>query len=723
MSTALRKENAGTEIGDAPILSAPSAEKSHADDSFINRELSLLEFHRRVLEEAFDETNPLLERLKFLSIFASNLDEFFMIRVSGLKEELEQNVTDLSADGLTPAEQLAEIRRLVVPMIDQQMICLREDILPELKAAGVEVTSYDVLTHQEKLQLDTYFREKVFPILTPLAVDSTHPFPYISPLSLNLGLVVQAPDLPSPADPPKFKNEPRFVRIKVPSVIPRLIPVKGDELKFVLADEVISANIGLLFPGMDTGACYRFRVTRDADIEIREEEAEDLLRVIQQELRMRRFGSPVRLEVSSEMPDVLVHYLTQSLGLFPEDVYRIDGPLAMQDLLSLYDVNRPDLKEEPLKPTVSRRLSTGKSMFEVIREGDVLVHHPYDSYDCVTNFINEAVDDPKVLAIKMCLYRTGPDSPIPPALIRASEKGKQVTALIELKARFDEEHNIEWARKLDEAGVHVVYGIMGLKTHGKLTLVVRQEGNSLNRYMHIASGNYNPTTSCTYTDVGLFTSNPEIGADATELFNYLTGCSRQTDYRELLVAPVNLRDKMTALIDREIAFQKAGRPARIVAKFNRLADRQIIGKLYEASRAGVRIDLVVRSVCMLRPGVPGLSETITVRSIVGRFLEHSRVFYFANGGNEEVYIGSADLMSRNLKHRIEVITPVHDPALKRYLKDVVLDAYFRDNAKARVLRFDGTYERVPRGEQTDKFNSQTFFMGQAAGHLPDVQRQ
>lgn len=701
--------------GDASILSSPKRKNSRAENSFINREFSLLEFHRRVLEEAFDESNPLLERLKFLSIFASNLDELFMIRVSGLKEEVEQNVTEPSPDGLTPAEQLSELRKRLLPIIDQQMNCLREVILPKLKAAAIQLASYEALTEREKRELDTYFRERVFPILTPLAVDSTHPFPNISPLSLNLGLVVQAPDMPSPADPPKFKNEPRFVRIKVPSLVPRLIPVKGDELKFVLVDEVISANIGFLFPGMDTGACYRFRVTRDADIEIREEEAEDQLRVIQQELKMRRFGSPVRLEVSSDMSEVLVHYLTQSLGLFPEDVYSVNGPLAIQDLMSLYEVDRPDLKEQPFKPMVSDRLIAGRSMFDVIKEGDLLVHHPYDSYDCVTDFINEAVEDTNVLAIKMCLYRTGPESPIPPALIRASENGKQVTALIELKARFDEEHNIEWARKLDEAGVHVVYGIMGLKTHGKLTLVVRREGNSLKRYMHIASGNYNPTTSCTYTDVGLFTADDEIGADASELFNYLTGCSRQTGYRQLLVAPVNLRDKMNALIDREIAHQKAGRPAQIVAKFNRLADKQMIGKFYEASRAGVKIELIVRGVCVLRPGVAGLSETITVKSVVGRFLEHSRVFYFANGGSEELFIGSADLMSRNLKHRIEVVTPVHDPAIKAYLKDVLLDAYLRDNAKARALRSDGTYARVPESARNEIFDSQAFFMGHA-GH-------
>ncbi|MFN2512710.1 MAG: polyphosphate kinase 1 [Pyrinomonadaceae bacterium] len=720
MSTAITKEGRGNQFGDAALLSSPARENNAAEGSFINREFSLLEFHRRVLEEAFDETNPLLERLKFLAIFASNLDEFFMIRVSALKEEVEQNVTEVSPDGLTPAEQLSEIRTRLLPIIEQQMKCLSDDIFPKLATAGIHLTAYEALTYREKRELDSYFREKVFPILTPLAVDSTHPFPYISPLSLNLGVVIQAPDVPSPADPPKFKNEPRFVRIKVPSVVPRLVPVRNARSEFVLVDDLIRANLQLLFPGMDTGECHLFRVTRDADIEIREEEAEDLLRVIQHELRMRRFGSPVRLEVSADMPDVLVHYLTQSLGLFPEDVYRVKGPLAVQDLMALYEVDRPDLKEEPFQPTVSKRLLAGRSMFEVIKERDLLVHHPYESYDCVTNFINEAVEDPSVLAIKMCLYRTGPDSPIPPALIRASEKGKQVTALIELKARFDEEHNIQWARKLDEAGVHVVYGIMGLKTHGKLTLVVRREGDSLKRYMHIASGNYNPTTSCTYTDVGLFTANDDIGADATELFNYLTGCSRQSDYDQLLVAPVNLREKVNALIDREIANQRGGRPARIVAKFNRLADRQIIGKLYEASKAGVRVDLVIRGVCMLRPGVPGLSETITVKSVVGRFLEHSRVFAFANGGNEELYIGSADLMSRNLKHRIEVLTPVHDPAIKSYLKDVVLDAYLRDNVKARALRPDGTYEPLPVSDRNENFNSQAFFMSEAGhGCLPD----
>ena len=698
----------------APLKPQLELDKLAPADLFINREASLLEFHRRVLEEALDRNNPLLERLKFLSIFSSNLDEFFMIRVSGLKDELEEECDQLSVDGMSPSEQLQMIRESVIPMIDEQQRCLTEEILPQLQAEGIVVASYQSLSAAEKKSLNLYYTEKVFPVLTPLAVDPTHPFPYISPLSLNLGLVVQAADGPSPADPPKFKNEPRFVRIKVPSVVPRLVPVGSRADTFVLVEELIQANIGSMFPGMDPGPSYCFRVTRDADIEIREEEADDLLRVLQREIQQRRFGSPVRLEISATMPDVLRKYLTESLDLLEEDVYEVEGPLAIQDLMALYDLDRRDLKDQPFSPEVSERLHSDKSMFDLIKDRDLLVHHPYDSYACVTDFINQAVADPDVVAIKMCLYRTGPDSPIPPALIRASEQGKQVTALIELKARFDEEHNIEWARKLDKAGVHVVYGIIGLKTHGKLTLVVRREGDSLARYAHIASGNYNPTTSCTYTDVGLFTADEQIGADASELFNYLTGCSRQTDYRRLFVAPVTLRSQFTRLIDREIENQKAGRPARIVAKFNRLADRQMIMKFYEAAQAGVKIDLIIRGICMLRPGVPGLSESITVRSVVGRFLEHSRIFYFENGGKEEVYIGSADLMARNLKHRIEVLAPVRDRQIKNYLKDVVLAAYQRDTVKSRELQADGTYRRIPTAAGGERFDSQAFFVGSSA---------
>ncbi|HEU4932543.1 MAG TPA: polyphosphate kinase 1 [Pyrinomonadaceae bacterium] len=673
---------------------------------FFNRELSLLEFHARVLEEALDDRNPLLERLKFLAIFSSNLDEFFMIRVSGLKEELE-DANVVSPDGLTPREQLAKTRERVVALINEQARCLREEILPQLKDAGISLITYDSLSRHEKESLKDYFMEKVYPILTPLAVDPSHPFPYISPLSVNIGLMVHAPREVRLIGHRKDADS-RFVRIKVPSVVPRLVQVGSSKTRFVLLEEIIEANIQALFPGMDPGPCHRFRVTRDADIEIREEEAEDLLSKIQEELRRRRFGAPVRLEISPDMPADMIEYLTSSLGLEADDVYVFDGPLHIQDLTSLCDCDRPDLLDVPFTPAMPTWFESYDNIFEAIKERDRLLHHPYDSYDCVTGFINQAVEDPDVVAIKICLYRTGPESPIPPALIRAAEQGKQVTTLIELKARFDEEHNIEWARKLDEAGVHVVYGILGLKTHGKLTLVIRREGDALKRYVHIASGNYNPTTSCTYTDLGMFTVNDAIGRDATELFNYLTGFSEQTDYRKLMVAPVDLREKLNALFDREIEHQRAGRPAHIVAKFNRLADLQIIEKLYEVSRAGVQVDLIVRGICMLRPGIPGLSENIRVRSVVGRFLEHSRVFWFSNGGDDQVYIGSADWMSRNLKNRIEVVAPVTEPRAMRYLRDVLLDKYLSDNTKARELQPDGRYVPIEKGSES--FNSQAYFM-------------
>ena len=536
MSTVVKTE---TRVHEFPRAADTGAAPSKSQ-FFFNRELSLLAFHARVLEEALVNRNPLLERLKFLSIFSSNMDEFFMIRVSGLKEELE-HANIISADGMTPAEQLAKTRERILVLFKEQARCLREEILPQLKDAGLSVIPYESLSRHEKENLKDYFMEKVFPILTPLAVDPSHPFPYISPLSVNIGLMVQAPgDV-------KFSGagkgvDSRFVRIKVPSIVPRLVSIGTSGTRFALLEDLIEANIQELFPGMQPGPCHRFRVTRDADIEIREEEAQDLLSVIEEELRRRRFGTPVRLEVSPDMPSEMIEYLTSSLNLERNDVYVFDGPLHIQDLMALYDVDRPDLKDTPFSPRVPAWYEEYDSIFDAIRERDRLLHHPYDTYKCVTGFINQAVEDPDVLAIKICLYRTGPDSPIPPALIRASEQGKQVTALIELKARFDEEHNIEWARKLDEAGVHVVYGILGLKTHGKCTLVVRREGETLRRYVHIASGNYNPTTSCTYTDLGIFTVDDAIGRDATELFNYLTGFSQQSEYRKLMVAPVNLRE-------------------------------------------------------------------------------------------------------------------------------------------------------------------------------------
>jgi polyphosphate kinase len=667
----------------------------------LNRELSLVEFFRQVLEEALEGRTPLLERLRFLTIFASIVDEFFMVRVSGLKEEVEHGWAQPSPDGMTAEEQLREIRSRLRPMIAEQGRALTEDILPQLKTAGIVIASYYSLSGDERSRMDNYFSRSVFPVLTPLAVDPAHPFPYISGLSLNLGLMVQ-PDEES-------TKEARFVRLKVPPVLPGLVPV--NELKFVFLSEIIAANLGALFPGMHASAAHAFRVTRDADIEIREDEADDLLRALQNELRRRRFGTPVRLEVSESMPDEMVDYLTNSLGLESDDIYRIKGPLNASDLVALCDLNRPDLKFRPLRPSIPDVLKQRRSIFDVIKDGDLLLHHPYSAYSTVTDFIRAAADDPRVLAIKICLYRTGSRSEIAEALMQAAEKGKQVTALIELKARFDEENNIEWARRLEHAGVHVVYGLVGLKTHCKLTLIVRRENGLLQRYVHVATGNYNPTASCTYTDLGLLTANDDLGADATEFFNYLTGYSRQQDYRQLLVAPVNLREKLTELIERETANARVGRPARIIAKLNRLADPNIIQFLYEASAAGVEIDLIVRGICMLRPGVPGLSENIRVRSIVGRFLEHSRILFFENDGNHEIYIGSADWMPRNLNRRVEVVCPVNDPRLRNYLRDEVLQAYLRDNVSARELQPDGAYERVAVSADEERFDSQMYFEG------------
>jgi polyphosphate kinase len=700
----LTDERRGDEAAQAtlpPRLSGP--------EFLINRELSLLEFHRRVLEEALDTSEPLLERLKFLSIFSTNLDELFMIRVSGLKEALEEDVTEPSPDGMTITEQLREIRARLLPMFDEQMRCLREEVLPQLRAGGIEVVAYDSLSEDERRQADEYFTDDVFPVLTPQAVDSAHPFPYISGLSLNLGLMVEP--VPEHGITRSLTGgvEARFARIKVPPLMPRLVKVGESGTRFVLLEELIAANAYALFPRMQVSQSHVFRVTRDADIEVREDKAADLLKAIEQTLRKRRFGSAVRLEVSKGMPDFMVRSLTKELELTADDVYTVDGPLRVDDLMKLYGLDRPDLKDKPVKITVPDFIKNEESVFEVIKRRDVLLHHPYTSYSTVVKFIDAAAHDPEVLAIKMCLYRTGANSPIPQSLIEAAEQGKQVTAIVEIKARFDEEHNIEWAKRLEEAGVHVVYGVVGLKVHSKVALVIRREDDDLRRYVHIATGNYNPVTANFYTDLGLLTADEEIGADASDLFNFLTGYSRQKQYRQLLVAPVNLRERMINLIRRETEHARAGRPARISVKINRLADEQTVRALYEASQAGVPIDLIVRGVCVLRPGVPGLSETVTVRSIVGRLLEHSRVYYFKNGGDEEFYTGSSDWMSRNFDRRVEVVVPVYGLALKKYLKDVVLAAYLKDNVKARRLLPDGSYERVRPAPGEESFDSQMHF--------------
>lgn len=670
-----------------------------------NREASWLEFNRRVLEEALDQSQPLLERVKFMSIFSANLDEFFMIRVSGLKEQVDEGVTDLSLDGLTPAAQLKLINEQLRPMLDQQVACFKEDLLAALASHGIVITPYRALSDRERRSLTTYFMENVFPVLTPQAVDPSHPFPYISNLSLNLGVMIE-PNGGAVSTP--NASPPRFARVKVPPLVPRLVPVGGGQsTEFIFLEELIAANIEVLFPGMRASELNAFKVTRDADIEIREDEANDLLQAVERELRKRRFGTAVRLEVAASMPGEMVRYLASSLRLNAEDVYTIDGPLNMPDLMALYKLDQPALKDKPLIPAVPPAFRTDESMFDVIRRHDVLVHHPYNSFSPVIDFINTAADDPNVQAIKMTLYRTGPDSPVVKALMAASEKGKQVAVLVELKARFDEESNIEWARRLERAGVHVVYGLLGLKTHCKLALVVRREGDSLRRYVHVGTGNYNPATARIYTDIGLFTADEHFGADATELFNYLTGYSKQVEYRRLLVAPVNLRERVTALIEREIEHHKNGRPARIIAKINSLTDTKLVRALYEASQSGVPIDLLVRGVCALRPGVPGLSDTISVTSIVGRFLEHSRIFYFLNAGEEDVYIGSADWMQRNLDRRVELLAPIEDPRLRRHLKEEVLEACLRDNVKARGLQPDGSYERVRPAEGEDAIDSQS----------------
>lgn len=693
----LKDRLSGAEPTRPKLSLAPAPEQR-----LLNRELSLIEFFRQVLDETRDERNPLLERLRFLTIFSSIVDEFFMVRVSGLKEEVEHGYVHPSPDGLTAAEQLEEIRNRLEPMFAAQVHSLREEILPQLRQQRIVVASYESLSRIERERADEYFAQHVFPVLTPLAVDPAHPFPYISGLSLNFGITVKAGD----SDDEKGS----FVRLKVPPLLPGLIQL-FDEAKFVPLSEIIAANLGSLFPGMTVVNSHAFRVTRDADIDIREDEAEDLLRALQKGLRKRRFGSPVRLEIEAGMPNEMAAYLMESIGVEPHDVYVIDGPLNIQDYATLCDLDRPELKYPPLRTIIPAPLKEQKSIFDAIKRRDVMLHHPYTDYSVVIDFLRAAALDPNVVAIKICLYRTGAQSEIAEVLRQAGEMGKQVTVLIELKARFDEENNIEWAQRLERAGVHVVYGLVGLKTHCKLSLVVRREGETLRRYMHIATGNYNPTSSSTYTDFGILTADEELGQDATEFFNYLTGYSNQKDYRKLLVSPVNLREKLNELIERETAHAKAGRPARIIAKLNRIADENLIERLYEASEAGVSIDLIIRGICMLRPGVPGLSENIRVRSVVGRFLEHSRLMYFLNDGNEEIYLGSADWMVRNLNRRVETVTPIEDPGFKKYLKEDVLQAYLRDNVNARELQPDGSYARIHPAAGVEPFDSQMYFEG------------
>jgi polyphosphate kinase len=679
--------------------------------AFINRDLSLIEFFRRVLEEALDKEQPVLERLKFLAIVSSILDEFFMIRVSGLKESIGRRV-EVSPDGYNRPELMAEIRKRVSDIVETQMRCLCEDVIPELARNGIVLLSYKELGAQERSAVDAYFKEHVYPTLTPQAVDPTHPFPYISGDSINLAFVVKPKLYKRVARAMENLIDEFFVRIKIPPFVPRFVPVNEVEGKYVLIEDVIAANVRMFAPEADPDSVFQFRITRDGDIEIREAEAQDLLQTMEENLKQRRFGDVARLEVCRRMPADMVEYLKDSLQIEDEDIYRVDGFLKVTDAFQITDINRPDLKSKPIKVTKPDLFCHGESMFDIIKRQDVLLHHPYNPYSIITDFISEAAEDPDVLAIKMCLYRIGADSPIAPLLIKASEAGKQVTALIEIKARFDEANNIEWGKRLEQAGVHVVYGILGLKTHAKTTLVVRREGDKLRRYMHLATGNYNPATSTVYTDLGLLTCDDRTGEDATELFNYLTVYSQRESFNKLLVAPINLRRRMVELIRRETANAKQGKPARIIAKFNRLADTEIVHALYEASQAGVSIDLIIRGVCTLRPGVPGLSENIRVRSIVGRLLEHSRVYYFENGGEPEVFIGSSDWMPRNLDRRVEVLTPVEDEQIRKYLIESYIPSYLKDNVKARVLDSKGWYTKLEPSD-APPFDAQLEFQGES----------
>jgi polyphosphate kinase len=660
---------------------------------YINRELSLIEFKARVLDAAFDERNPLLERLKFLGIFHSILDEFFMIRVSGIREQFRAGVIERSPDGMTPSEELAAIRERVHDMLDRAADFYQDALLKLLARKGIRITRYENLTAQQKRAADDYFANTVFPVCTPLAVDPGHPFPHISNLSLNLAVTLQDPD-----------GRRHFARVKVPNVLPRLVSLsRGSEHNgvspvYVWLEEVLAANLGALFPEMHLLEVHPFRVIRDADIEIQELEALDLLETVEQSLSRRRFGSSVALFHNPGMPEGMRSLLMENLELDAMDVYAVEGPLGLSDLSELYRLERPDLKDPPFIPRIPAPLRNSGSIFSAIRQGDILLHHPFDSFSPVVDFIREAATDRDVLAIKQTLYRVGRDSPIVEALLQAAEEGKQVAVLVELKARFDEENNIEWARALEQAGVHVTYGLIGLKTHCKVALVVRQEGEGITRYVHLGTGNYNPATARLYTDMGLFTCHPDFGADVSELFNYLTGYSKQIRYRKLLVAPIAMRVGMLSLIEREIKSHREHGGGRLILKMNHLVDPALIEALYRASHAGVRVDLLVRGTCCLRPGLPGVSENIRVSAIIGRFLEHTRIFYFRNGGKEEVLLGSADLMPRNLDNRVEVLFPVQDEQLRAHILNDVLEAYLRDNYRARNLQPDGSYTPVVTGD-------------------------
>ncbi|MDX9713219.1 MAG: polyphosphate kinase 1 [Ignavibacteriales bacterium] len=681
-------------------------------ENFINRDLSWVEFNKRVLDEALNPELPLLDKIKFISIFCSNLDEFYMIRVSGIKEQIAANISEPAIDGLTPIEQLSKVEIALKPLLQKLDNLWTTEIIPALKEQGISLISIDELGLAEKEKLTNYFKKEIFPVLTPLAFDPGRPFPYISNLSLNLAILIQKPN-----------GEQHFARVKMPSILPRLLQIDSilDSSKqssvdgnfsatYIWLGDIIKNNLNLLFPGMEIVEAHRFRITRNTDIELQEDEADDLLSVMEENIKQRRFGSVVRLEVGHPMPDFMLDTLIENLEINKEDVHTSDGPLGLSDVMSLYNLPVHQLKEKPFYPVTPKVFEEDEDYFSIIRQKDILLHHPYHSFTPVIDFIKNAAKDPDVLAIKQTLYRVGSDSPIIKCLIEAAEMGKQVAVLVELKARFDEQNNIFWARELEKVGIHVVYGLVGLKIHAKMTLVVRKEYDGVKRYVHISTGNYNAITAKLYTDLGFFTSDEDICGDVSDIFNFLTGYSKQKEYKKLLVSPVNMREKVLELIYKEIENASAGTESKIYMKLNSLVDPLVISALYEASSAGVDIKLVVRGVCSLIPGVKGLSENIEVKSIVGRYLEHSRVFYFYNGGNEKVFISSADMMQRNLDRRVEVAVPVENQKLKEEVISTLIKVTLKDNVKARLLQPDGSYKFAELKETTKKVNSQEWLM-------------
>lgn len=687
---------------------------------YINRELGLLEFQQRVFEEVMDERNPLLERVKFLAILGSNLDEFFMVRVGGLVMQRDAGVYSLTKDGLTPNQQLVEIRKIANKLMTDSRDYWLNVLYPLLEKNGIHILSFEQLTERQREFVNNYFEEVVYPTLTPLAFDPGHPFPHISNLSLNLAVSIQ-----------DETEEEHFARVKVPSSLPQIVPIKrssggyrrdGSSPRhhyFIWLSNLIKENIHKLFPGMKILETHPFHVTRNADFEIQELEAGDLLEVMEESVRNRRFGKVIRLIVDQNMPIHIQDLLAQNLDMDKRDIYALQSPMNMHSLMDLVQIDLPHLKYRPFIQSIPDRIRQkeifdGNSIFSMIQAHDILLHHPYDSFHPVIDFLRAAARDPNVLTIKMTLYRVGKNSPIVKTLLEARrDYGKQVAVLVELKARFDEESNIGWAKMLEQEGVHVTYGLVGLKTHCKIALVVRKEGETIRRYMHLGTGNYHHVTANLYEDFGLFTADPDIGADASDVFNYLTGYSAKKEYRKLLIAPINLRQKFEEMIDREIAFHKKKKNGRLIFKMNSLVDAVIIKKLYQASQVGVKVDLIVRGICSLRPGIKGLSENIRVISILGRFLEHSRVYYFHNDGEEEIYMGSADLMPRNLNQRVEILFPVEDKVLVRQIKKNILDLYLQDNVKARLMKPDGTYTRLKPNSARNAKHSQMIFIERA----------